>query len=141
MSTYLDYYNEKIAPKLRAIDLFFKTEDMNTYTLEIFSNLLDITASEVEDIMQKFDLNEVNKLSFFTVMQYGSSDICRLFSREMQRKSPYFYTYYDISYIYEIPYDVIVEAANKAKIKAITQDTINTLFSNISLVGEKISVS
>lgn len=139
MSTYLDYYNETIAPKLQAIDLFFKTEEIDTYTVELFANLLDITTSEVENLMQTFDLHEVNKISFFTVMQYGSSDICRLFSREMQRKTPHFYSFYDISYIYEIPYDVIVEAANKAEIKTITQDSINTLFSNIVLVGEKIS--
>lgn len=131
MSTYLQYYNENIAPKLQKIDLFLKTEQSETFSPDIISELLDISTDEVEKLIDIFEISSLDRISFFILMQHGSSPLCKLFSRELQRKVPHFYSFYDISYIYQIPYEIIVEAASTAGLNSITQDNLNILFENI----------
>lgn len=133
MSTYLKYYNENIAPKLQKIDLFLKTEQEDTFSSDVVSELLDIPTDEVEEIMKSFQVSKLDKISFFIIMQNGSSELCKLFSRELQRKVPHFYSFYDISYIYQIPYETVVDAANSVGLNSITQDNLNTLLDNIYL--------
>ena len=135
MSTYLEYYNETIAPSLQAIDLFLKTNKKAIIDKNMVSELLDISLNEINALMRALGLSQIDQVSFFTIMQYGSSSICKLFARELQRKLPHFYSFHDISYIYEIPYETIVEAAQKAELTSITNQNIHTLFSNIDLVS------
>ncbi|PKM94072.1 MAG: hypothetical protein CVU84_11470 [Firmicutes bacterium HGW-Firmicutes-1] len=134
MSTYLDYYNENFAPSLKAIDLFLKTKTASSFSIDVVSELLDLSADEIKSLMKGIGIDILDRVSFFTIMQYGSSPVCRLFSRELQRKLPTSYSFQDVSYIYQIPYDQIVEAAQKADISVITNQNIHTLFSNIILV-------
>ncbi len=134
--TYLEYYNSTLAPKLQSIDLFLKTEESDEYTIDTVSELLNLSMDEIETIMQHANMKVINRLSFFIIMQNGSSEICKMFSRELQRKLPATYTYFDISYIYQIPYDVVKEAAEEANIHDITTDNINTLFSYIYIRPE-----
>lgn len=133
MNTYLDYYNEKISPSLKAIDLFLKTEECDVISFDIVGELLDLSHDEILSLMKAFHLTTLDKVSFFTIMQYGSSPICKLFAREVQRKIPHFYSFYDISYIYQIPYDVIVEAAEKSQLSHITNKNLHKLFNQIPL--------
>lgn len=133
MATYLDYYNEQISPTLRAIDLFLKTETSKTINIETVGELLDLSHDEICSLMKTFEISTIDKVSFFTIMLYGSSQICKFFAREVQRKSPYFYSFYDISYIYQIPYDVIVKAAEKSNLTHITNNNLHKLFSYITL--------
>lgn len=135
MSTYLEYYNETIAPSLQAIDLFLKTNKKAQIEKNIASELLDLSLKEINALMRAFGISYIDHVSFFTIMQYGSSSICKLFARELQRKLPNFYSFHDISYIYEIPYETIVEAAQKANLSSITNQNIQTLFSNIELIS------
>jgi hypothetical protein len=135
MSTYLEYYNENIAPSLQAIDLFLKTTEEKQVDIKKISELLDLSTKEIETLMRAIGISYIDKVSFFTIMQYGSSPICKLFARELQRKLPLFYSFHDISYIYQIPYETIVEAAKKANLSDITNENIHTLFSNIELVS------
>jgi len=131
MSTYLDYYNDTIAPKLEAIDLFIKIDSENSMTTQQIAKLLDIPHNEVNFLIDVLGIEKLDKVSFFTIMQYGSSEICKLFSREIERKLPKVYGLQDISYIYQIPYEIVTNAANKADLMYITNENIQTLFSNI----------
>lgn len=133
MATYLDYYNEQISPSLRAIDLFLKTDTSDTICIDVVGELLDLPHDEICSLMKAFEITVIDKVSFFTIMQHGSSQICKFFAREVQRKLPYFYSFYDISYIYQIPYETIVKAAEKSKLTHITNKNLHTLFSNIIL--------
>lgn len=139
MITYLDYYDENIAPSLIAIDLFLKTHMDEKITIDVTIELLDLSYNEVMDLMSKFHIDEIDRIGFFKIMQNGSSSICKLFSREIQRKLPHFYSFFDISYIYQIPYEKVVEAAMSANITSITNKNIHTLFSKI-IIEDKSSV-
>jgi hypothetical protein len=131
MSTYLQYYNENVAPKLQKIDLFLKTEESETLSPDIICELLDISIDEVDDLIDTYKISNLDKISFFIIMQNGSSEICKMFSREIQRKIPHFYSFYDISYIYQIPYEIVVDAAVSAGLNSITQQDLNVLFEHI----------
>jgi hypothetical protein len=131
MSTYLQYYNENVAPKLQKIDLFLKTEESETLSPDIICELLDISIDEVDDLIDTYKISNLDKISFFIIMQNGSSEICKMFSREIQRKIPHFYSFYDISYIYQIPYEIVVDAAVSAGLNSITQQDLNDLFEHI----------
>lgn len=135
MSTYLEYYNETIAPKLQAIDIFLKTTEDTYIDKNTVSELLDLTIKEIDALMRAFGISQIDQVSFFTIMQYGTSSICKLFGRELQRRLPKFYSFQDIAFIYEIPYETIIEAAQKASLTDITNDNIHILFSNIELVS------
>lgn len=137
MSTYLEYYNETIAPRLQAIDLFLKTREEAHVDNNSVAELLSLSIKEIDALMRALGISHIDQVSFFTIMQYGSSFICKLFARELQRKLPSFYSFQDISYIYEIPYETIVEAANKANLSSITKENLHTLFSNIELVSSR----
>ena len=133
MTTYLEYYNTNLSPKLQKIDLFLKTEESNTVDITMVSDLLYISEAEIKEIMSDNELEAITKLSFFIIMYEGSSDICKLFAREINRKIPHFYSLSDISYIYQIPYEDVLEAAEQANINSITSNNINELFSYINI--------
>ncbi|MBC7959700.1 MAG: hypothetical protein H7X94_07525 [Vallitaleaceae bacterium] len=135
MCTYLEYYNENYASKIQAIDLFLKADHENGFTLESISTLLNITMEEIETLMKTFQIQQIDAVSFFVLLQNGSSSICKLFSRELHRKMPYFYSFYDISYIYQIPYEHVVEGAKSADLNHITSQNIHLLFENIHMAS------
>ncbi|MCT4596876.1 MAG: hypothetical protein N4A50_03215 [Vallitalea sp.] len=133
MTTYLEYYNTNLSPKLQEIDLFLKTEEDNIIDINDVSKLLEITKSEIKEIMSVNGLNDITKHSFFIIMLNGSSDICKLFARELQVSIPDYYSISDISYIYQLPYESVLKAAKQASIedKDITSKNINELFAYI----------
>ncbi|QUH28602.1 hypothetical protein [Vallitalea guaymasensis] len=131
MATYLDYYNNHLSPKLQKIDLFLKTEEKDVIDMDVVSELLDISNHEIKKIMRNNDIDSITKHSFIMIMFYGSSDICKLFSREVKQKVPNSYSPLDISYIYQLPYESVIQAAEEASIENITTKNINKLFSYI----------
>lgn len=133
MYTYWNYYEKYFASKIRAIDLFLKTEIHAGITQKEIIRLLCISEEEINTILESNHITTLDVPAFFVVMQNGSSPICKLFSRELQRKMPHFYSYYDISYIYQIPYESVIDGAQKAQISHITSENMPLLFQNIEL--------
>lgn len=131
--SYLDKYNETIAPKLREIDIFLKTKP-RALTVKSISNLLYIPEREVLDIINHYNIKALNSCSFFEIMKNGSSDICQLFNRELKRGIPKILTPVDISYIYDIDIDTVLEACKEIGIVEYNHMTLKLLFSNISMV-------
>lgn len=129
--TYLEYYDCFIAPKLQDIDLFIKTEE--DYDIKKMANLLHISVNEVKDIIYQNDISEINKITFFDIMLRGSSEICKLFNRELERSNFINYSIDDISYIYDLTEEQICDAKCKSCIDTITSENIRILFSNLVL--------
>ncbi len=60
MSTYLDYFNTYLSPKLQEIDLFLKTHEKNDINSAEVVSLLDITQSEINNIMHLHELDHIS---------------------------------------------------------------------------------
>ncbi len=135
MATYLDYYNNHFGTKIKEIDLFLKADQSNGITTDIISELLSISHDEIEHLIDVYKIEKIDAVSFFHFMQNGSSDLCKLFSRELQRKMPHFYSFYDVSYIYQIPYDHVVAGAQSAQLTNITNENMHALFEHIHMAS------
>lgn len=130
VESYLDYYNKTIAPKLKEIDIFIKTSTL-PLNQEKMSKLLYISQNELQQIIISHSINLLEKQSFFDIMKHGSSEICQLFSRELQCGIPKIYTPHNISYIYNIDIDTILDACKNIGIVEFNSFTLKLLFSEI----------
>lgn len=130
-TNFLDQYNQTIAPKLKEIDLFIKT--YNELNIHNVSAILNISEAEVKKIMETEEIKEINRFSFFTIMKNGSSYICKIFSRELERGIPNTYLPHDISYIYNIDIDCILEACQELGMYKFNSTTLHELFATINL--------
>lgn len=130
LKTYLDIYNENIAPILKEIDIFIRSDE--AITMDHVTELLQISKNEIYSILSEQQLFALNKMNFFVIMRDGSSQICSLFRRELERNNPTYYSIDDISYIYDIPYELVHNAYITSSMDRITSQNIKELFSNIS---------
>lgn len=135
METYLDYYNHHYANKLKEIDIFIKMNDFSEENYPTIASLLQIEIEEIYTTLDLFQFEQLDAVSFFALLKYSNSDICRLIMREMQLQSPTQYSCSDISYIYEIPYSVVVDAAKRCNFEKITSQNIEELFSHIAMTS------
>ncbi|HHW67066.1 MAG: hypothetical protein PWP07_718 [Epulopiscium sp.] len=128
--TFLQVYQRNIEEKLQKIDLFLKTspKKLNIHTT---SELLNISEEEIKDLMLKYNISSINPASFFMIMVQGSSYICGLLRRELQRGSKNVYTVEDIAYIYQLNPQKIMDAMAESNINEITSENIKTLFEYI----------
>lgn len=130
MSSYWEHYNQTVAKKLSEIDLFIKTHK-SLWRREEVAKLLDITPDEVARIMSEIDVHKLDRCTFFQVMQRGSSPICRMFRRELERGLPKKYSPYDVSYIYDIDIDVVLAACERMGATVFDAITLQLLFYSI----------
>ncbi|MCL2350825.1 MAG: hypothetical protein FWC67_05030 [Defluviitaleaceae bacterium] len=126
MHTFLEEYQTNIAPRIADIDVFLKTAE---YPLDAYcvADLLDLDVREV----LRHDGHVADARSFINIMQSGSSWICRMYQRELERESPPTYTSDDIAYIYNLDYDAVKNACKKLKIKEVTAFTMPLVFAKI----------
>jgi len=130
--TFLESYLSKISPKLKEIDILIKTCDDEISVYET-SSVLEISFEEVENIMHEKNIDIINKVTFFTIMKNGSSEICKLYNREIICGSPLSYTQENISYIYDIDHTLVRSAFCKLNIKEATSFTLPQIFANIEV--------
>jgi len=130
--SYLEYYAYCIRPKLKEIDLFIKTGKKSLSVTET-ANVLLLTEQEVKVIMEKECIKSINRSAFFKIMESGSSDICRLFKREVESGSPHIYSKEDISYIYSIDLETIENVCGTLEITEITPFTLPDVFAEIAI--------
>lgn len=128
--TFLQIYQKNIEEKLQKIDLFLKVSPKKL-NIHNTSELLNISEEEVKDIMLKNDISSINPASFFIIMVQGSSYICGLLRRELQRGSKTIYSIEDISYIYQLNPQKVIDAKKESNIDEITSENIKTLFEYI----------
>lgn len=131
LKTFMDEYKEKIEPKIKEIDIFMKSHS-NPFNKKKSAELLNISESELQQIMEIENIETINRYNFFKIMKKGSSPICRLFARQLQRGFEN-YTPEDISYIYDIDITVVLEASRKIGISQFDDVLLKTLFENIMI--------
>ena len=131
-ASYLEVYQTEIAPQLQSLDIILKSMD-EPLTITEASEALYISEMEIKDIVRRFGINEIDQQSFLKIMSEASSPICRLYQRELDRGSPYVYTREDISYIYSIPIDIIVQACEDLGLVKLTAYTLPDLFSHVNM--------
>lgn len=129
--TYLQHYEETIEPQLQQIDVFIKAQD--PITVNSLAQLLSISELEIHNIITEANITQLNKMTFFMIMKKGSSPICKLFDRELERKTFNRYSIEDVSYIYDIPVNKVLKASNTIETDMFNSSNIRTLFSYIKM--------
>ena len=130
--SYFDMYQSLISPQLKEIDIFIKCQQA-PYSVKAIAKLLQISQEEVMQIMQEQNIIFLDKGGLIRIMKAGSSDICRMFSRILKSGIPKKYLPNDISYIYNIDIDKVLNACEKMGISVFNEHTLMILLSNIYL--------
>ena len=125
--TYSDTYNEEIAPKIMAIDLFLKEREQ-PITIWQVSQLLDMSYIAVEKLIYKLDITGINHTNIFRLISLGTSQVCRLIQREALLGFPSTYTAKDISFIYEIDELMVLKAFEILGVEAVSGTDITRVF-------------
>ena len=131
-NSYLHTYLSKITPKLREIDLYIKTSDEVLNPSQVAS-VLELSEDEVANILRINNITQISQSDFFSIMSMGSSFICGLYRREIERGSPHIYTRGDIAYIYQIDMDQINSTCDYLGIREVTSYTLPDLLAQIAL--------
>ena len=130
--SYLEQYYAKIAPAIREIDLMLKTSE-GDLSVGQTSRALDIKPNEIIDIMNANKLQRITTSEFLIIMRQGSSEICRMYRRELDKGSPFVYTHEDISYIYGIDLGLIEDVCARLGIYEITEYTLPEVLAEIEV--------
>lgn len=127
---YLASYQNNIVRRLKEIDLFLKTKS-SPYTKSDTIELLQISDEELEEVMKENNITHITPESFIVIMKSGSDELCRIFKRELECGMTEYYSPEQISYIYNIDIDVILNAYAQMGITKLHPGLMETLFSNI----------
>jgi len=131
-ASFLEVYQNEIAPQLQSLDIILKSMDEPlTYTEA--SEALYISEAEIKDIMRRLNIDVIDQQSFLRIMSEASSPICRLYQRELDIGSPYVYTREEISYIYSIPLEVVNQACEELGLVKLTAYTLPDLFGRVNM--------
>ena len=126
----LELYERDITPKLKAIDLLLKCSEGEISEKDT-AEILQIPAEDVQEIKEKLNIQAIDKKNFAEIMAHGTSPICQLLRRELNRSSPYIYSVEDLSYIYGIKPEIITTVCDVLDISQITTVAITKIFANI----------
>ena len=131
-ASYLEVYQNEIAPQLQCLDIILKSMD-EPLSLTEASEALYISEMEIKDIMRRLKISVIDQQSFLKIMNEASSPICRLYQREIATGSPYVYTREEISYIYSIPLDIVNQACEDLGLVKLTAYTLPDLFACVNM--------
>lgn len=131
--SFWEFYLKEVRTRLCDIDIFihFAENDEEPLNIRETAAVLDITESEIQEIMKALGVKSITQNNFYKVMEKGSSFICKIFARELECGSPICYTIDDISYIYEIDHDHLKQTCDGLHIKEVTGLTLPMIFKNI----------
>ena len=127
-TSYLEVYIDEIIPRLQAIDLRLKSGDgIDPMTA---ANLLGITEDEI-DYLRRGESQNIAAHEFLDLMRRGSSAVCGMYRRELERHSPVIYTADDIAYIYGLEPERVLTAFDKLNATAVTEYLLPEVFAEI----------
>ena len=133
--SYLEYYIDNIKPVLNELDIALKAKTrLNNAAI---AKILDTTEQEIENIRKAHNLEVINLDSLIKIMHEGSSDICRLFQREVEMGSPYTYTKEQLAYIYDIDIELVNTVCNDLNIKEVTWQSMPLVFGSLPYAGTR----
>lgn len=125
-----DIYFNEIMPKIKEIDTILK--ERKTICFEDAAKLLEIEETELLEIMRKINIKKIKPENFLSVMLNGSSFICQILKREIECGSPYFYSPKEISYIYNLDENKVLNAFAFLDIEFVTTNQIPTILIQIN---------
>ena len=122
-------YCKEIKPALMKIDIAIKEQsDISPYRA---AKLLNITENEVKSIMKSIHTDRITSFNFFNIMLNSTSRISSLISREIETGVLSEYTPFDISYIYELDENEVLNAFNFLGLKKINASLLKAVFIQI----------
>jgi len=128
--SFLRKYSKEIAPLLQEIDIMMKTYE-KPLSIDQTAASLKLKKKEIRIIMENLGLKKINKKAFFCIMQNGSSEVCRLYQRELAAGLPFTYSKETIAFIYNLDKGAVSAACDQLGIKEATFLTLPRLFSII----------
>lgn len=127
---YLTRYRTNIISRLKTIDLFLKTNPA-PYDRKKVGELLGISDEELERITNEHKITTITPSAFALIMKNGSGELCRAFKRQLECGLTDSYSPEQVSYIYNIDIDVVLNAYASMGVSRLHKGLLETLFSNI----------
>ena len=128
--SYLSRYRTNIVSKLATIDLFLKTKTPPYKKAEVRA-ILGMTKDELDKILNENNIKSITPSSFAVIMKNGSGELCRAFKRQLECGVTESYSPEQVSYIYDIDIDVVLNAYASMGVCKLHKGLLETLFSNI----------
>ena len=128
--SYLTRYRINITSKLKEIDVFLKTKPY-PYQNDDVCKLLGINNDELKKILDENGIFEILPSDFPVIMRNGSGELCRAFKRELECGITDSYSPEQVSYIYDIDIDTVLNAYASMGVSRLHRGLLETLFSNI----------
>jgi len=123
-------YSQNIRPKLEDIDVFLKSRTM-PYDINDIAHLLSVHPVDILDVMDRLEISTLNKISFFSLLLYLPSYICKLIQRQWQYSTAKVYSAEMIAAIYQINIHKVKSAFEELEIEYIASDQLNAVFKRI----------
>lgn len=123
-------YTNSIRPKLEAIDLFLKSSEAPYASTEVAS-VLGVEHAELLNTMNENNIVELNRLTFFHVIFYLSSDICKLITKQWKYQGYKSYSPQMISDIYKLNIHKVTSAFEEIGTELITDVELMEVFKRI----------
>ena len=127
---YLTRYRANIISRLKTIDLFLKTNTA-PYDKRTVCELLGISAEELDKIIDEHKITSITPSAFALIMKNGSGELCRAFKRQLECGLTDSYSPEQVSYIYNLDIDVVLNAYASMGVSRLHKGLLETLFSNI----------
>jgi len=123
---YLDYYDSHIKPVINSLDIAIKCN--TRLRNKDLAQMLNLSEEEIEQIRTEQNIKHINRKSIMEILENGSSNICRLFQREIKAGSPFTYTIEQLAYIYDLDENKLADICNTLDIKEITRQNMPVVF-------------
>lgn len=130
MSTYLEYYMEEICPKVRELDIFFRTEK-EPYSRRSVAQVLNISYDSLEYMLMKSKLQVITKGVFFYLLNKVEPSFAVMLFREMEHSNKDLYSIEEIAHIYLIELEYIEEVAKIFGKDEFSKEELSLVFAEI----------
>jgi len=123
---YLEYYTTHIKPVINKLDIAIKCKQR--LKNKDIAEILGLSEEEVERIRFQHNIKKINRNSIIKIVENGTSEICRMFQREMETGSPFTYTREQISFIYGLDRELVNTVCEELNVQEITWQSMPDVF-------------
>jgi len=128
---FYDEYEAEIAPRLRSIDVFLRTEHVSTPAEA--ARILGLSPDEVYSFFEDCSVPEtIDRERFFFLLRSGSNKLCQMLRRELECGCPAIYKPHHVAYIYDLCADSVARAFHEMSCKEVPARVLPALFKRIS---------
>ena len=128
--SYWEFFQNNYASLIKNMDLILKTTEPPIPVSET-AKALALSVQEVEKIMSKEEITQIDGKVFLHIMMNGTSPLCRLMQREYMCGSPTLYSPAHIAYIYELIEEHVVEVCQAHGYTEVPANALPDLLSKI----------